>query len=100
MKKVLVQFTFPNMPLKEYEQAWDAIRAAGLTDIPGLVFHVGAQQGNDCVVVDVWESAEAFQKFGETTLGPIMAKVGIPQVQPRITPVAYTHAGKALELAH
>lgn len=99
MKKILVQFNFPNMPAKKYEAAWDALRATGNTDFPGLIFHVGAQQGNDFVVIDVWESEEAFKKFGETTLGPIMQKVGIPNIQPKISPVLYTHSGKKAAVA-
>src|SRR5687768_1508883 len=93
MKRVLVQFKFPGMPAKKYEQAWDEIRAAGKANIPGLIFHVGSAVGDDFVVVDVWESAEAFAKFGEI-LGPIMAKVGVPQVQPTITPVNYIHTNE------
>jgi hypothetical protein len=34
----------------------------------------------------VWESAEAFQRFGET-LVPLLEKVAFPQVEPQIFPV-------------
>jgi hypothetical protein len=93
MKRVLVQFNFPNMPASKYEQAWDTIRAKGFTTIPGLVFHVGVANGNDWHVTDVWESEAAFVKFGEV-LGPLFQELGIPQVAPTITPVHYLYVGE------
>lgn len=96
MKKQLVQFNFPGMPVKLYDQCWDEIRKAGQTNPQGLLHHVGAQQGNNFVVIDIWESEEAFKKFGETLI-PIMNKLGIAQVQPVITPVHYEYTGTEME---
>jgi hypothetical protein len=45
------------------------------------------------VVVDVWESEEHFNKFGET-LVPILTKVGVTQVPPLITPVYFEYSGE------
>jgi hypothetical protein len=94
MKKQLVQFNIPGMTAKEYDQAWEELRKAGLSAPSGLHHHVGAQQGNNWVVVDVWESAEAFNKFGETLM-PILVKLGIAvdQVKPVITSVHYEYEG-------
>lgn len=91
MKKQLVQFNIPGMTARQYDQCWEELRQAGQTNPSGLLHHVGAQQGNDWVVVDVWESAEAFNKFGETLM-PIMGKLGIAQVQPMMTPVHYEYS--------
>ena len=92
MKKQLVQFNIPGMTAKQYDQCWDELRKAGLSNPQGLIFHVGAQQGNNWVVVDVWESAEAFAKFGETLM-PILSKNGFPDAAPVITPVHYELSG-------
>lgn len=88
MEKQLVLFRFPGVTAKQYDQTWDELRKAGMQNPPGLIYHVGAPSGNDWVVSDVWESKEAFTKFGETLM-PIMDKVGLPKVQPEITPVHY-----------
>ena len=99
MKKVIVQFNIPGMTAKQYDQAWEDLRAAGQSNPKGLIHHVGAQQGNNWVVVDVWETAEAFSKFGETLM-PILNKIGVAQVPPVITPVHYEYQGGEVELAH
>jgi hypothetical protein len=44
--------------------------------VPGLLCHIAGQGKNGFRVVDVWESAEAFRKFGET-LVPILKSLGI-----------------------
>lgn len=92
MKKQLVQFNFPGVTSKLYDQVWEGLRNAGQSNPAGLLHHAGAQQGNNFTVIDIWESTEAFNKFGETLI-PIMNKLGIAQVQPVITPVHYEYTG-------
>ena len=89
MEKQFVLFRFPGVPIKKYDQCWDELRKMGMENPPGLIHHVAAQIGNNLVVSDVWESRQAFDKFGEKTLKPIFTKLGIPQVQPEIAPVHY-----------
>ena|ERR1700752_2709818 len=89
MKKVMVQFNIPNMTTKVYDQVWENLLAAGHANPKGLIHHVGGPQGNNIVVVDVWESAEAFNKFGETLI-PILTKAGVTKVEPVVTPVHNT----------
>lgn len=50
--------------------------------VEGLLLHVAGETANGFRVVDVWESEEAFGRFGEA-LAPIMAKVGIEE-QPEV----------------
>ena len=99
MKKIMVQFNIPDMTAKQYDQAWEDLRAAGQAHPKGLIHHVGVQQGNNWVVVDVWESAEAFTKFGETLM-PILNKLGVAQVPPVITPVHYELSGIDAGVTH
>ena len=101
MKKVIVQFHVPGMNAKKYDQAWEDLRAAGESNPIGLLHHVGGQQGSDWVVVDVWETAEAFNKFGETLM-PILGKLGVAvnQVKPVITPVHFEYSGVETEVTY
>ena len=43
----------------------------------GGLFHVSALLPTGLRVVDLWESAEAFNKFNETRIAPAVRKVGI-----------------------
>ena len=93
MEKQLVQFNIPGMTAKQYDQCWDELRKAGMSNPPGLIFHVGAQQGDSWVVADVWESLEKFNKFGETLM-PILQNAGVAMVPPVISPVHYILEGE------
>jgi hypothetical protein len=50
--------------------------------VDGLVFHTAGQGASGFRIVDVWESEEAFQRFGET-LGPVLGELGITE-QPEV----------------
>jgi hypothetical protein len=101
MEKVIIQMSIPGMTAKEYDQAWAELRKAGLSHPSGLHHHVGAQQGNNWMVIDVWESAEAFDKFGETLM-PILRNLGVPvdQFKPVITPVHYEYERAEAGVTH
>jgi hypothetical protein len=94
MERVIVQFNIPGMTAKMYDQVWAELQRAGQSNPMGLHHHVGAQQGNNWLVVDVWESAEAFNKFGETLM-PILrnAGVAVDQSKPVITRLYYEYEG-------
>lgn len=52
---------------------------------PARIFHVaGPSENGGWRVVDVWESEEAFDKFAQEQIGPLMAKHGVKE-QPSIT---------------
>ena len=89
----MVQFNIPGMTARQFDQAWDELRKAGHEHPVGLIHHTAAQQGNNWVVVDVWESPEYFSKFGETLM-PILNKIGVTQVPPVITPVYFELSGE------
>jgi hypothetical protein len=52
--------------------------------VPGLLVHVAGEGDTGFRVVDVWESREAFDRFGERLM-PILRDVGV-EVQPEIYP--------------
>jgi len=86
MKKILVQFTFPKLGAEVYEGVIKDLAAAGHGNIPERLYHVAALHGNDWHVTDVWESEEAFNKFGEIMV-PILIKNGGTPVPPTVLPV-------------
>jgi hypothetical protein len=51
----------------------------------GILSHAAGPTDNGWRVVDVWESEEAFQRFGEV-IGPILQDVGMPG-QPQLFPL-------------
>ena len=50
--------------------------------VEGLLVHAAGDSPQGFRVVDVWQSEEACNRFGET-LGPILQEVGV-EVQPEI----------------
>jgi hypothetical protein len=61
--------------LAEYDQVIKELEAAGHRSPPGHLSHVAARKGNGYLVVDVWESQEAFERFGQI-LVPILERAG------------------------
>jgi hypothetical protein len=60
--------------------------------VDGLLVHVAGEGENGFRVVDVWDSEESVQRFGET-LGPIIKELGIeakPETYPALTFVSAT----------
>ncbi|WP_370134889.1 hypothetical protein [Streptacidiphilus sp. EB103A] len=51
--------------------------------VPGLVSHAAGPSPTGWFVADVWESEEAFQKFGEK-LAPLMQAAGMPMGEPTV----------------
>jgi hypothetical protein len=92
LKKVMVQFDFPNMTSKQYDQVWEDLRAAGHENPKGLIHHVSAQTDKGLKVVDVWENADKFNEFGQTLM-PILTKNGITPTQPIVSPLHYEYSG-------
>ncbi|WP_426670548.1 antibiotic biosynthesis monooxygenase [Mucilaginibacter sp. McL0603] len=101
MERIIVQFNIPGLTAQEYDQVWTELRNAGQSHPQGLHHHVGGQQENNWLVVDVWESEEAFRKFGETLM-PILAKIGVTadRAQPVITKLHYEYEGAAVGAGH
>ncbi|MCL7426560.1 hypothetical protein ACIHJG_26755 [Streptomyces sp. NPDC052415] len=90
---VVIVFELPGMTQAQYEQCVERLtgRPGPMTStsdwpVAGIVSHVAAPTSDGWLVVDVWESEEAFREFGETVV-PILQDLGVPDAQPRIYPV-------------
>ncbi len=85
---------FQGLTQEQYEKTVDKVsggksRMESPSDWPveGLLAHVTGQGETGFRVVDVWESEEAFNRFGETLL-PILKEIGVegrPEVYPAHT---------------
>jgi hypothetical protein len=90
---IIAIFELPGMTQAQYEQTTDKMTGGrGLVKtpadwpVPGLISHTAAPTPNGWFVADVWESEEAFRRFGESIM-PILHEAGAPEVQPKIYPV-------------
>ena len=90
---IIAVFDDPTLTKQTYEESirrlMDKDRAESSSDWPveGLVAHIAGDTGSGFRVVDVWESEEAFRRFGEA-LAPVLKAIGIesePQVYPAHT---------------
>jgi hypothetical protein len=73
---------WPEVSREQYDAARRAIDWEG--DVPqGAKFHVAWFAGDGFHVLDLWDSAEEFQRFSDERLGPGVQKLGI-QGQPRV----------------
>lgn len=86
---IVAVFQSPSLTKEKYEASVRQITGgrAQLTSpkdwpVPGLLAHAAGQGPNGFRVVDVWESEDAFRRFGETLL-PILKQIGV-EGQPEI----------------
>jgi hypothetical protein len=80
----------PGMTQAQYEQSAERVtgrpgpvKSPADWPVAGLISHTAAPTDNGWLVVDVWDSEEAFQQFGETIM-PILRELGFPDVRPRM----------------
>jgi heme-degrading monooxygenase HmoA len=98
---VMVIIEAPGFTVEQYDQVNETMGVSRVADVPGLISHVAGPTDDGLLVVDVWESAEAFQGFVENRLMPAFQEVGVSGgSEPRVLPVhnhipngAGTHAG-------
>ena len=94
---IVAVFQSPTLTEAKYEETVRRLtggkqRMTSAADWPvkGLLAHVAGQGPNGFRVVDVWQSEEAFQRFGEKLM-PILSAVGVegqPEVYPAHTLVS------------
>ena len=95
MEKVVILFDAPGFTASQYDKVWEGLRAAGHANPKGLISHVGcAKPDGNWLVVDIWESAEAFQEFGKVLVPILESVVGDNPPQPTVIPAHYVHIGQ------
>jgi hypothetical protein len=88
-----VYFNFQGSTLEQYDEACRRINDGqpmrALSDWPGggcLAHTAWHEESGALGVFDVWESPEAFERFGEKLM-PIINEVGITPAEPHIVPL-------------
>jgi hypothetical protein len=88
---VVAVFQSPSLTQERYEESVRKLTGGkGSLESPadwpveGLLAHIAGQGANGFRVVGVWESYDAFRRFGETLM-PILQEIGV-EGQPEIYP--------------
>jgi hypothetical protein len=72
---------------ERYDEVLGRLEQAGAGSPPGRSYHFAfTGQDGGIEVFDVWESQEAFEKFGET-LVPIMNELGADPGEPQVAEI-------------
>jgi hypothetical protein len=89
---ISVYFPEAKFTATQYAEVLKRLEQAGAGTPKGRLYHSSFGDENNLQIFDVWESQEAFAKFGETLL-PIMAEIGYQPPTPMFAPVHNTIVG-------
>lgn len=87
---IVAVFQHPSLTKERYDESvrrltgGRSLQTPADWPVPGLLVHVAGQGPNGFRVVDVWESEDAFRKFGEKLI-PVLQSIGV-EGQPEIYP--------------
>lgn len=81
---VAAVFTFPRSGIEQYD-AFLQLHGDELRNQPARRFHVCFETDEGYTVVDVWDSLEAFETFGEV-IGEVAREVHNAENHPPLTP--------------
>jgi len=81
-----IAFKPASMNAAQYDETIRRLAAAGAGAPKGRLYHACHGEGSDLRVVDVWESMETFEKFGQTLM-PILKEIGVDPGTPDIRPI-------------
>ena len=82
----VVEFNVPGMTTAEYDTVLSRLESKGVGSPDGRVYHVAAPGSGGWFVVDVWESQEHFDRFGEVLI-PTLQAAGVTPATPEVRPV-------------
>jgi len=82
---IAIMFTH-SMTASQYDEATKRLENAGASNPPGRLYHVSFGTGASLSILDVWESQDAFNAFGQT-LVPILQQLGVDPGQPQVAEV-------------
>jgi len=83
---IVLRFTPNGFTAAKYDECIKKLEQAGAGSPAGRLYHVCFGDPNNLRVSDIWESQEAFDKFGET-LKPILQELAIDPGTPEVVPV-------------
>ncbi len=83
MKKVIVIIDFPGLSQQQYDLVIKDMGSSGTLKQKRRMHHFAGPKKNGWLVVDVWESADAFKDFSKILI-PTLRKFDIPLIEPEI----------------
>ena len=86
MKKVVAEFNVVGFTAEQYNRVIQDLEAAGKEVSEGRINHVAAEKPDGLLIIDVWESEEALNRFSKT-LVPVLEKNGVKPAQPTVLPL-------------
>jgi hypothetical protein len=86
MGKVLVIADFKGATQQQYDDSLRDLTTAGQLKLKERPHHFAALKEDGMYIIDIWDSAEDFSKFGEIMV-PIIIKNGITPPQVQILPL-------------
>lgn len=85
---ILMIADMPGATTGDYDALNESMGIQGDADAPeGLVSHVASTTDSGLLVLDVWESQAALDRFFAERVGPAMAAAGLPAIEPRVLEV-------------
>jgi len=81
-----IYFNPASMTAAQYDDIIGRLDAAGAGKPAGRLYHACFGSGDKLQVFDIWESQQAFDKFGETLM-TILQEIGLDSGQPMVEPV-------------
>ncbi len=81
-----IYFNPVSMTAAQYDDIIGRLDAAGAGKPAGRLYHACFGSGDKLQVFDIWESQQAFDKFGETLM-TILQEIGLDSGQPMVEPV-------------
>jgi hypothetical protein len=81
-----IYFKLKSMTSTNYEETIARLEKAGQGSPKGRIYHASFGSKDDLHVMDIWDSKENFEKFGQTLL-PILNQLGVDPGTPDIKEV-------------
>ena len=78
-------FEVPGVTQEQYDAASQQVDAGGA--MTGCLVHVAGPMEGGWRVIEVWESKEDADRFFRERLQPVLGRVGIPVIEPKVFPV-------------
>ena len=83
---IAVVFAPTSMSISQYDECIEQLEQAGAGSPPGRLYHVCHVIDGRPQVLDVWDSRESFERFGQTLM-PIAERLGFDPGQPVVSEV-------------
>ena len=84
---ILMILDIPGGTVEQYDRVNEIMGVDGGNTPDGLISHAAGPSDDGLLIVDVWESEDALNRFVGEQVMPAMQQAAVPQAQPRLFPV-------------